>query len=726
MAAMLAATPATAQSTPSAPAANSGGGINEIVVTAQRREETIQKSSLSISVIDADAAAAITDAKEIATLVPGVQISQGGSTMQTYVRGVGDFGSSALNQSAVSYNIDGVYVADTATVSTQFYDLARVEVLKGPQGTLYGRNASAGSVNLVYARPELGEAGGFVLFEAGNYDFIHGSAAVNVPIGDIAAVRASGNIVRRDGYLSDGTNDDRQEGGRLQLLVQPSDIFSFRLSGDYAKRSGRGAGSVVIPRQGTNKKFTGGINLADNLARLAIAPAAYTPGAGLPPLAQTGLNEDTFIEMEQYNLNAELTWDMGFAELTFLPAYRKSDSSIGTYSSGSPFMNQEDIEQQSYELRLSHEADWGNIIVGAYYLDLDQTTAAQVFTATYITADQIADLGTQSIAGFGQATVNLSDSIRAIAGVRYTSEDRSIDATDITNNVDFASEVTFNEWTWRAGLEFDLSPDNMLYATASKGFKSGGFNIYEPTPTITNAYQPETLYSYVVGLRNRFANNTVQFNLEAFYWDYKDSQQSALEFTPAGNLQFSTFNAASATLYGIDADLIIQPTRNDTFTASVAYLEAEFDEFILNPPFPTDAASNGCALNNTTPPFSIDCSGFRLPRAPRWSGNASYRHVFEFANGSDLSLGASMDFASSRHLGINYVSNELVDGYIRLNAEASYAFGADQRYKVTAFIRNITNEEIATAGNQAGLSPNLIYAQVAPPRTYGVSLRAGF
>lgn len=274
IAAMLAASPAAAQDATSGQTASSGSGINEIVVTAQRREETIQKSSLSISVIDADAAASITDAKDIAALVPGVQISQGGSTMQTYVRGVGDFGSSALNQSAVSYNIDGVYVADTATVSTQFYDLARVEVLKGPQGTLYGRNASAGSVNLVYARPELGEAGGFVLFEAGNYDFIHGSAAVNVPIGDIAALRASGNIVRRDGYLSDGTNDDRQEGGRLQLLVEPSDTFSFRLSGDAAKRSGRGGGGILLPRQGDNKKFTGAIDLENNLARLAVAPAA--------------------------------------------------------------------------------------------------------------------------------------------------------------------------------------------------------------------------------------------------------------------------------------------------------------------------------------------------------------------------------------------------------------------------------------------------------------------
>lgn len=701
----------------------STSGIQEIIVTAQRREESVQKSSLSISVLGREAADTITDAKDIAALVPGVQISSGGATLQTYVRGVGDFGSSALNQSAVSYNVDGVYVADTTTISTQFYDLERVEVLKGPQGTLYGRNASAGSVNLVYARPEIGHLGGDLLLEIGNYDAVRGSVALNLPLGDIAALRASGNIVRRDGYLSDGTNDDKQEAGRLQLVVEPNDIISIRLAGDVASRSGRGAGSVLIPHQGSNPKFTGAINAANNAARLAISPDAYTPGAGLPPVAQTGLLEDTYIDIDQYNLNAEIVWDMGFAELTFIPAYRNSEAQVGSYISGSIFMNQEDIEQQSYELRLAHDADWGSIIVGGYYLDLSQTTAAQVFTATFIAADQIADLGTESIAGFGQVTLDLTDQLRAIAGFRYTHEDRSITASDITNGVDFSSGVTFKKWTWRAGLEYDLSPDNMAYATVSKGFKSGGFNIFEPTPTITNAYQPETLYSYAVGLRNRFLDNRVQFNIEAFYWNYQDAQQNALEFTPAGNLQFSTFNAASATLYGFDADLIVKPSRLGTFTATLAFLEAEFDEFILNPPFPTDPASNGCALGFAPP--SIDCSGFPLPRAPRWSGSASYQHSFELSDGSDLTLGGSLDFASKRWLGINYVSNELAEGYVRFNADATYSFGSG-RYSLTAFIRNITNREIAVAGNQAALTPNLIYTQVAPPRTYGLRFNASF
>lgn len=696
--------------------------IDAIIVTAQRREESVQDSSLSISVLDQSAVEAITDAKDIATLVPGVQISNGGATLQTYVRGVGDFGSSALNQSAVSYNIDGVYAADTTTISTQFYDLARVEVLKGPQGTLYGRNASAGSVNLIYARPELGMAGGELLTELGNYDLFRGSFAANVPLGESVAVRASGNMVRRDGYLSDGTSDDKQAAGRLQVLLEPNDSFSLRIAGDLAERTGRGPGSVLIPRQPGNGKFTGGIDAQNNAARIAANPAVYTPGAGLPPMGLTGLNEDTFIDNKQANISAEMILNLGAVDFTFIPAYRSSNGDLGSYVSGAVFLNQEDIEQQSYEARLSHDAEWGDVILGVYYLDLDQYTAAQVYTASYITADQFADLGTESLAGFGQATIDFSSSFRAIAGVRYTVEDRSIDANDITNAVTFDSNVTFKKWTWRGGLELDLTPDNMIYATASKGFKSGGFNLFAPTMTITNAYDPETIYSYVLGARNEFFDNTLRFNVEAFYWDYRDAQQNALQFTPAGNLQFSTFNAASATLYGVDADMVWQPSPFDTFTGSVAYLEAEFDTFVLNPPFPTDPLSNACALNNAVPPFSVDCSGFALPRAPRWSGTASYEHVFAMGT-NDLAVSASMDFASSRFLGINYVSNEKAGGYARVNADATYEFG-EGRFAITAYIRNIFNKEIAVAGNQGALTPNLIYAQVSPPRTYGIRLRS--
>jgi hypothetical protein len=362
-------------------------GVADIIVTAERRETSVQKSSLAISVVDGDALfrAGVSQARDLAALVPGLQIAAGGVTLQTYVRGIGDFSSSSLGQSAVAYNVDGIYVADTASISTLFYDVARVELLKGPQGTLYGRNSSAGAMNLVLNPPVLGEATGQGTFEVGNYDAVRATLTVNLPLGETVAVRASGNYVTRGGYLSDGTDDDGQRGGRLQLLFEPHAKLSVKIGGDIERRRGSGPGVVLTPRQPGNGKFTGAVDVENNVALLAgaILPPflVYTPGAGLPPApgVTSGLLPDTSIDHLQRNVNAEINYDLDFAKVTFLPAYRTSRSSFGNYGSGSPFLNQERTKEQSYELRLSHNSDSLNLVAGLYYLDLRQHTAAQVY-----------------------------------------------------------------------------------------------------------------------------------------------------------------------------------------------------------------------------------------------------------------------------------------------------------------------------------------------------------
>lgn len=704
--------------------------IQEIIVTAERRAQSIQDSSLSISVLDETALSSVSEARDLGTLVSGLQITNGGVTLQSFIRGIGDYGSSAINQSAVAYNLDGVYVANTAEVSTQFYDLQRVEVLKGPQGTLYGRNASAGAINLIFNPPRLGEVSGEITAGIGNYDSYQLTGALNVPLGENAALRLAGNWLKRDGYLSDGTEDDDQISGRAQLLVQPSNGFSIRISGSIAHRSGLGPGAV--PLLAGVPKFSGTINAVSNAAKLANAPRTFTPGAGLPPadyFTQTGLLRDMFVDIDQREIHAEVRADLGFAELTFIPSYRSADSSIGTYSSGAIFLNEEDIRQESYELRLARDFGVIDLVVGGYYLNLDQDTTAQIFQSQFVIVDQAADLGTKSYAFFGQATVNATDDLRLIAGVRYTNEDRSIDAFGVNSTAfgtppdtfDVDSRVTFKKWSWRLGIEYDVAPDNMLYFTASSGFKSGGFNVFEPTPTFSNAYQPETLHSYVIGARNQFFDRTVQFNVEAFYWDYKDSQQNRLAVTPSGALQLATFNAASAMLYGFDADLLVRPTPNGTISATLSYLHTKFDEFLFETPFPSNPAANGCVLDNSGP-FTVDCSGFPLPRAPRWSGSVGYVHIFDLSNGGNISIGGDMQFASSRFIGAEYIPALNVSGYARFNAQIGYNHPRGA-LSISAYIRNIGNEQIPRGGS---LRDGVIYADVSPPRTYGLKLTTQF
>lgn len=711
-------------------------GVTDIVVTAERRSVTVQKSSLAIDVVGEDELrqAGVSQAKDLVALVPGLQIAAGGNTLQTFIRGVGDVSASALVQSAVAYNVDGIYIGDTSSVSGLFYDVARVEVLKGPQGTLYGRNSSAGALNIITNRPRLGHISGGITFELGNYDNVRGTAAINVPLGQTAALRAAGNYVSRDGYLSDGGDDDKQRAARLQLLWQPTDRASLIVSGDVAHRTGRGAGSVLVPRQAGNGKFTGNVDAENNAGLLGAATLPpfliYTPGAGLPPApgVTTGLLEDSFVDNLQHNINAEFNYDFGGVVLTFIPAYRHAENSYGSYLSGSPFLNYETIEQQSYELRLSHDSERLHLVAGVYYLDLDQDTETEIYIAMLpgLITKQFASLGTKSYAAFGQATVNLSDDLRLIGGGRYTRENRTIDTeAHPLNAIAISDRTHFNSFSFRAGLEYDLTPENMLYATVSKGFKSGGFNIFAATPTVTNVYRPETLTSYTLGVRNRFLDNTVQFNLEGFYWDYKDSQQSHLGYTPVGALQFLTYNAASATIYGFDADLVFKPTPNDVFTATVSYLHSKFDEFIYEVPLFTPGTV-GCAIGaGSDGNTAIDCSGQPLPRAPRWSGTAGYQHRFEFGNDSSLVVQADISFASRRYTAVDYIPNEYADSYIRQNASITYNFAGDA-VSITAYIKNISNEEVHIGGVQAAFSPGYVYNSVDAPRTYGLRLTGRF
>lgn len=739
MVALLASAGAYADAAPAnASTAGTHAGLEEVVVTAQRRIETVQKSSLAISVLGGEALreSGVSQARDLVALVPGLQIAAGANTLQTYIRGVGDFSSSALGQSAVAYNIDGVYIGDTPSVSALFYDLARVEVLKGPQGTLYGRNSSGGALNLITNRPQLETLSGEGSVEFGNYNAIRTTGAANLPLGQSMALRTAVNYVDRDGYLSDGSDDDEQHGGRVQVLVAPGDRFSLLLGGDYEARSGTGPGVVLAPRQSGNGKFTGAVDPENNAALFAasfLPPfLLYTPGAGLPPApgVTTGLLKDTFVDNIQRNANAEVNYDFGLATLTFIPAYRTARNEYGSYISGAPFLSEERTDQQSYELRLVRDADRLKAVAGIYYIDLEQRTRAQVFVSPIpgLITDQDARLGTESYAAFGQASFGITDAFRLIGGVRWTHEDRSIEARrtqDITIN--FTNATAFESLTFRTGVEYDLTPENMLYATISKGFKSGGFNVFQPTPEFSNVYEPEILYSYTVGSRNRFFGNRMQFNIEGFYWDFKDSHQSHLAFDPIGALQFLTFNAASATIYGVDADLVVKPTPAGTFTATLAYLRAKFDDFVYEIPAATySPAATGCAaLPGTTDFIAIDCSGRPLPRAPRWSGTAGYQHEFNFAGGRSLVLGGDINFGSRRFVAVDYIPNEYVSSYFRMNAHVTFNT-LDDRFSIGGFIKNIDDREVHIGGIQAALSPGLVYSTVDAPRTYGVRMTARF
>jgi len=724
-------------------------GIGDIVVTANRRVESVQKSSLAISVVGGAelAQAGVTQAADLASLVPGLTVSNGGATVQTYLRGVGSFATDASAESAIAYNINGVYISRPSGIGPIFFDLERVEVLKGPQGTLYGRNASGGAINLITRRPTQ-DVTGTVSVDLGNYDLRRVTMAVGGGVTDTFAVRAAAQWTKRGGYLSDGYNDQDSISTRLTALWTPVSNVSLLVTGEYSHQQGMGEAPVKrssltpVPSDHWQGPSAGNIQQP---------PTAFIPGG-------TRINDDGFQDIRVAAISAELNVDFGPATLTFIPAYRDTDTRYLTYTPGFYFDTHETSRQQSYELRLGHQSDALKWVAGLYYFNEDQT---QFYV---LHADPIQDgtvdspIYTRSYAAFGEATYSITPSLRLIGGIRY-SKDRKrqeglsvayLPAPGTTSNYGRLSD---DEVTWKGGVEYDLSPRNMLFATASTGYKAGGF--FPSVPAPNNSFKPEKLTAFTVGSRNRFLDNRLQFNLEGFYWKYRNKQERFLGATPSGTTGLLTTNAGRATLYGASADLVFKPTPADTFHASVEYLHTKYDSFIYqvynpstNPAvlnsYPAQATTcrigpvQAFTANDFIPALrgdstqSVDCSGKPLVRAPKWTGSVSYEHVFDLGGGTTLTPGADGQFSSAQYLSPDFISSGRDNGYFTVNADLTLRLR--NGLSLQGWVRNLTRQAIYTGGFRYPFSravadggdPTLFYANIRPPRTYGVSAAFNF
>ncbi|KKW92001.1 TonB-dependent receptor [Sphingobium chungbukense] len=721
----------------------SQGGLGDIVVTAQRRSESAQRLPLSIEVLSADSLrkAGVSQATDIARIAPGVQIAQGGTATQVYIRGAGTPTTTPLSDPSVSLNLDGVYVARSQSFGGSFFDIERVEVLKGPQGTLYGRNSSGGALNVIPATPKLGERGGYVQLGIQNYSGVSSEAAVNLPISDTIALRASGQIVSRDGYISDGSDDDKHQSARLQLLFKPSDAFSLRLWGSYQHLGGRGPGNVSYNPSASTP--LGGPDLPDNEwtsvvpelnKRLALlrAPRRYD-------------SSDSYQNIDAYNLHAQADVNLGFATLTVVPAYQHVSMRAKNYpgimySTVSALTDEGQVSKaKSLEARLIDNGGSPlTYTLGLFYFDENQTNASTVDLATVALAYS-ALLKTKSYAAFGQLSYELFDGFKLIGGLRYTNEKRSIidgkqfllprypsTACSATVTTPCASSLNINtslkddRINYRAGFEYNIAPRSMIYGTVSTGFKSGGQTVADVEP-----YKAETITAFTAGTKNRFFDGRLQANLELFYWKYNNLQQSLQRLGRNGRSVSTIINAGKATSKGANLDVIAKVTDADTLNFAVEYNKARYGEFIWTAY--TTAPSTGCAFSpiSGTANYSVDCSGLQMARSPEWTGSAGYTHSFNVGNGGHLDLGANMTFASSRWLHASFVPNAHAGGYALVNLNATYTAPED-RFTVDAFVQNLTKKAVYTGGDQIPAIGGFFAATIAAPRVYGVRLRANF
>ncbi len=643
-----------------------------IIVTANRRAQNVQDVPIAITTLSGDklAATSQTDVDDILDRVPGVQVSAGANGSSWNIRGVSSVGGGGEIDPGVSFSVDGVYNPFDNIALMPYFDLERVEVLRGPQGTLYGRNAVAGAINVITKDPKLGELSGFLQGGIGNYSARSATGAVNVPVGDKLALRVSADTRSHHGYISNGGADQDQWAVRAKALYEVSPDVQVRLTGDYAKSTGLGNSDVFLPLYSDNPWKSDEIVGDENV--------------------------------EQYSFSGQIDANLGGVTWTIIPAYRHAEQVRNSTTLGSVPLTYNRVVngQWTVETRLaSNDSDPLSWVAGAYFYD-----NVQSFRMINPPNLDQSPLKTRSYAAFGQLTYGLSPGVRFTGGLRFTSDHKEGVNRNygVTPTAVVTYDQTWNTWTWRAGTEFDVGPENMLYASVSTGFKAGG----SFAAAGDNTFGPEHLTAYMVGSKNRFLDGDLQLNVEAYYYKYDDLQVAYVDFFPEfGGVGRKVVNAGKATTYGIEAEFEGRLTQNDRISGNVAYFHGKYDQYVQPPGLGP----------------SVDYSGAELP-LPNWTGALNYEHRFELANGGYISFLGEMQWQGDVFRLVSRDARSLQTGFAKFDASLGYRAPED-RWSLTAFVRNIGNTVVKTGVFVLG--PNAT-TWLEPPRTWGLNLRANF
>lgn len=784
------AMPAAAQTTAPAPEAVQDDAP-DIVVTAQNRKQNVNDVPIVIDVISGDALKKIgfSDLNDIDKIAPVVQLNQDQGTVKVTVRGIGTTSNDEAQDTSVVINIDGEYLNRPNVMGMSLFDMDRVEVLRGPQGTLYGRNSTGGAINFITRKP--GKAFGVDASASyGNYNAVRADAGIDLPLGDVAGVRVSGFYEDRDGYnfhpagggffvfpaFAAGRSDDNNAfGGRVSLRLNPTSALSINLAGEYAKRS-----------------FTPGIFAAGDLNAAGNGPTGGTCNNGFtrvapayPQVLCIPNNTNLLSKIDPNNYAApnygighisQDTWALrgrvayefsDAATLTYTGGYRKFNADPNDNRRTLPIIYQsitfqDEADTQSHELRVNGKVAGIVYQVGGFYFKESLRRESGFFLPSFIFGQPpftngaptpgtflsyfVRNVDSDSKSVFGQVDVPLTDTLTAVGGLRYTDNKRSalyINASpfgpgtpdtagliaqgpgrkDLTK-LKFVSTLPLgssdSKVTWLAGLNYKPNVNTLVYVKASTGFKGGGFDS-------VGTYKPETNTAFEGGWKQTFGNRRQhQFNLGAFYYDYKDLQVSVLLDTAVGG---QTFNAGKATIWGIEASANIGLDDNTGFHASFNYLNAEYKElFAQFNVFDLSGAINGVGdLDPTRPGVQQpNFAGNRPPFSPTFIITAGLDHVIRLGNAGTLTGRVDTTFKSKYFTDFYNYRDGTQTALTQTDLNLEYQT-ENKKYSIAGFVRNLENIRPLTYGSFTSAGPDDIFNwQFGTPRTYGVRASVKF
>jgi len=723
MAALAQEQPATTAS------AEAESGIGDIIVTAQRRETRLQDTPIAITALSADnlSQRGVTTVNDLAATVPNLTSTtgpQGSSDANFFIRGVGQFDVIVTNDPGVGVYVDGVYLGRTVGAMLDAGDIARVEVLRGPQGTLFGRNTLGGAISVTSKAPELGGFGATARALYGSRDRIEIDGSINAPLGDIAAFRLYGFHREQDGFATrvfDGVKFGRTDrwGGRAQLLLEPADGLSITLSADYSLDRSNPAPSV----------------------NLAAVPAPFFP----PDLAND--RSDDFYTVfnsnrpdarnEVYGFTGTIAYEFGGATLKSITAYRKLDGFSTSDPDGTGYrLYDQNVfthqKQFSQELQIAGKAfsDRLTYLIGAYYfheradqvLDLCFAPITPVPTERFNACNtwtQGNDQTTDSYAIFGQASYGLTDALSLTLGGRYTWEDKAIVSTQFFDFrpagtpfnpmpgapppglrivapivTGLTDTVSFKQFTPKIGVEYKPSPDVLLFASYAKGFRSGGFNgrLIAPQASVPT-YAPDTNDAFELGFKADFTRN-LRLNVTAFYSKYEGIQQTISD--PV--VQFRVANAGDAELYGFEAELTTVPVTGLSLNAAVGYTSSEF---------------------KNVPAAVGPINGNRLPFSPEWTVALGAAYELPVGGGVTVTPRTDFRYQSRTFFSPFNLPFEQQAPYGLLSARVTVA-GLAEGLSLQVYGENLTDKEYFVFGQNALAAQGVAYNYLGRPREFGI------
>lgn len=713
----LALSLSTSWAAPTALAQQPSAGLEEVLVTARRRVESAQTVPVAVSSFQADDLYALqADALDsLQGAVPNLNLVQGrgsNSSANIFVRGIGQPDALQTFDPAVGVYVDDVYLSRIQGALMNLYDVERVEVLRGPQGTLYGKNTIAGAIKLVTLTPGE-ETRASVGVRVGSYDRMEAQGLVAGQIGEGLFGSVAARYSERDGivddYLRDREyNDDENVSVRGKLRWVPTDNLAIEFSADHTEEDvaltlGRLESTLIAI-----DTVTGGV-----------IPLIAAPSDEYDFEASTSFVNGEGQELEHSGVSLTVDWAVSDAvTLKSISSVRslETDSFIDIdateFQVGDVFVGV-DQDQFSQEFQVLYD-DGGAItaVAGLYYMEEDVESDQIAFADDLLQAGGIPlafrrdindELETTSYAVFGQLGYAFNEQWSLTTGLRYTLDEKDyFRATTTTfDPVPFAFEDDddWDEVTPSIALDYQQNDRTLWYLSAAKGFKSGGFNGRANTVFDTGSFDPETVWTYEVGNKWTSESGMLRINSAAFYSDYQDFQARVAESIES----LPVINAAELDIYGAELEVAFMPVDGLTLSSQVGYLDSEYNKF-------EDARQPDGDRSDDTPPFS-----------PEWTARFAALYQFSLTAGSSITVGVDTQFRDEMYLSVDNQDALTQDSYWLSNAFVGFT-SADQHWEVVAGVKNLADEVYKTDAQEFSSVGNIQTAYYGDPRTYSLSL----